>query len=307
MRILRMATKNLHKPVLLKEAIDILDLEEGDVYLDATLGMGGHAEEVWKRLGNRVEILGIDADSEAVAIAEERLALDGAKPKFATLNFKNLDRVEELLRERPNKILFDLGWNRRQFDSPAGAGRGFSFQKDEPLFMTFSQDPNEARFTAYDIVNFWEQENLETIIRAYGEERFAGRIARRIVEARGEKTIKTSRELAEIVKKAVPLWYRFKKIHPATRTFQGLRIAVNDELKALEEGLDKGFEILKKGGRMVVISFHSLEDRIVKNFYKQKAEAGEAEILTKKPIIPTEEEIRENPRSRSAKLRALKK
>lgn len=294
----------MHESVLLKEAIDMLELEEGDVYLDATLGMGGHAEEVWRRWGSKITILGIDADSQSVEIAQARFETQDAKGKFATLNFREIERVEELLGVRPNKILFDLGWNRRQFDSPAGEGRGFSFQKDEPLIMAFSQDRSKIAFTAYDIVNSWEEKNLETIIRAYGEEKFSSRIARQIVEARAEKKIKTSGELAEIIKKAVPMWYRFKKIHPATKTFQALRITVNDELRALEEGLEKAFAI---GERIAVISFHSLEDRIVKNFYRQKEEAGLAQILTKKPITPTEEEIRENPRARSAKLRVIKK
>lgn len=297
-----------HTPVLLKEVIEVLDIHEGDVYLDATVGHGGHAEEVFKRLGKRVEIVGIDADSEAVGIARLRLEMLGAEPKLATLNFRNLEKVNQILEtESPNKILFDLGWNREQFDpGEGGVGKGFSFQKDEPLLMTFG-DTTSSTFNASDIVNSWDEENIETILEAYGEERFAKRIAEAIIKSREEKTITTSGQLREIVKKATPIWYHFKKIHPATRTFQALRIAVNDELQALKEGLEKAVEILKNEGRIAVISFHSLEDRIVKNFFREIEKKNKGAIITKKPITASEEEISNNPRARSAKLRALKK
>jgi len=295
----------VHESVLLKESIDGLELEVGDVYLDATLGSGGHMEEVWRRLKNQVLIAGIDADEMSVDISRERLDLSGAKPKLVVLNFRNIDKAPEILGiKNPTKILFDLGWSSDQFDE---GGRGFSFQKDEPLLMTFKKEIKEEDTTASDVVNRWSEESLADVIYGYGEERYARRIAKAIVSARAEKEIKTSGELAEIVKNAVPIFYRFSRIHPATKTFQAIRIAVNDELRALEEGLTKGFQILNKGGRMAVISFHSLEDRIVKRFFKARKEDGDGEIINKKPIIPSEEEISKNYKSRSAKLRIIKK
>jgi len=298
-----------HTSVLLKETIDGLDLLDGDIYLDATLGAGGHMEEVWNRKKNQIILAGIDADEMSVTIASERLEISGAKPKLAVLNFRNIEKVPEILQiKNPTKILFDLGWRSDQFDTPDGeVGRGFSFQKDEPLLMTFKKEASKEDTTAYDVVNHWREENLADVIYGYGEERYARRIAKAIVESRKKKSIETSKELAEIVKSAVPMFYRFGRIHPATRTFQAIRIAVNDELQALEEGLNKGFEILENNGRMAVISFHSLEDRIVKNFFRTKVAEEKGELINKKPITPNEEELKNNPRSRSAKLRIIKK
>jgi len=294
-----------HESVLLKESIDGLELKPGDVYLDATLGSGGHMEEVWQRLNNKVVIAGIDADQMSVDISKERMDLLNAKPKLAVLNFRNINKAPEILDiKNPTKILFDLGWSSDQFDE---GGRGFSFQKDEPLLMTFKNEIKEEDTTANDVVNHWSEESLADVIYGYGEEKYARRIAKAIVGVRETKEIKTSGELAEIVKNAVPIFYRFGRIHPATRTFQAIRIAVNDELQALKEGLTKGFEILEKGGRMAVISFHSLEDRIVKNFFREIKDEGKGEIINKKPIIPTQEEIFKNHKSRSAKLRIIQK
>ena len=294
-----------HESVLLKEAIDGLNLEDGDIYLDATVGSGGHMEEVWRRKKNDVLLSGIDADEMSITITRERLDLCGAKPKLAVLNFRNIDKAPEILGiKNPTKILFDLGWGSDQFDE---GGRGFSFQKDEPLIMTFKNNPDEDDTTAYDAVNRWSEENLADVIYGYGEEKYARRIARAIVEERQKKAIETSKELSEVVNKAVPIFYRFGRIHPATKTFQAIRIAVNDELRALEEGIQKGFGILEKGGRMAVISFHSLEDRIVKNFFKLQALEEKAELINKKPIIASDEELNKNPRARSAKLRIIQK
>jgi len=295
----------LHTPVLLKEVIDGLSLQRGDIYLDATLGGGGHAEEVWKRMGNSVQIAGIDLDETALEIARNKLEMAGCKPKLTLQNFRNIDRAVEILDiENPSKIVFDLGWNSMQVEE---GERGFSFQKDEPLLMTFSKEENPEVTTAYDIVNFWQEENIADIIYAYGEETFSRRIAKKIVEEREKCEIKSSLQLAEIVKSAVPIFYRFGRIHPATKTFQAIRIAVNDELQALKEGLEKAFKLLKKDGRMAVISFHSLEDRIVKTFFKGLEEKDELEIINKKPIIAGEEEIERNRKSRSAKLRIIRK
>jgi 16S rRNA (cytosine1402-N4)-methyltransferase len=302
-----------HTSVLLKETIDELSFQDGDIYLDATVGSGGHIEEVWKRWGSKVILAGIDADEMSITITKEKLELSGAKPKLAVLNFRNIDKAIEILEIRnPTKMLFDLGWSSDQFlgeDSEEfkEIGRGFSFQKDEPLVMTFKQNPDETETTAHDVANRWSEESLADVIYGYGEEKYSRRIAKAIVEARKQSEIKTSKQLADIVKNAVPIFYRFGRIHPATRTFQAIRIAVNDELKALEEGLTKGFEILKDGGRIAVISFHSLEDRIVKNIFRKNVAEGKGKLINKKPIIANEEELIRNPRSRSAKLRILQK
>ena len=295
----------MHIPVLLNEVIENLSFEDKDVYLDATLGAGGHMEEIYKRFGKSVALVGIDADETAASIARERLELLGAQPKIAVLNFRNIDKVPELLGvETPNKILFDLGWNSMQVEE---SGRGFSFNRDEPLQMTFAKDGESSVFTAYDVVNKWEEENIADVIYGYGEEKHSRKIARAIVEARAIKPITTSLELAENIKQSVGFFYRISKIHPATRTFQAIRIAVNDELETLKVGLEKAFEIVKVGGRIGVISFHSLEDRIVKNFFKKMSDENNGVVLTKKPIIATDQEIKFNPRSRSAKLRVIKK
>ncbi|OHA93221.1 MAG: 16S rRNA (cytosine(1402)-N(4))-methyltransferase [Candidatus Zambryskibacteria bacterium RIFCSPHIGHO2_12_FULL_38_34] len=294
-----------HESVLLKEIIDGLSLEDGDIYLDATVGSGGHMEEVWRKKKDRVVLAGIDADEMSVTITREKLGLSGAKVKLSVLNFRNIDKAPDILDiKNPTKILFDLGWSSDQFSE---GERGFSFQKDEPLLMTFKNDLKEDDTTAYDVVNKWSEENLAAVLYGYGEERYSRRIAKAITEKRMEKPIETSKELAEIVKNSVPIFYRFGRIHPATRSFQAIRIAVNDELHALEEGIQKGFQILEKGGRIAVISFHSLEDRIVKNFFKSQALENKGELINKKPITPSDEEINKNPRSRSAKLRIIKK
>ncbi len=294
-----------HGSVLLKEVIEGLSFQDGDIYLDATVGSGGHMEAVWEKMKERVMLGGIDADETSISISRERLDLAGAKPKLAVLNFRNIEKASEMLGvSAPTKILFDLGWSTDQFEE---GGRGFSFQKDEPLIMTFNQDVGEDGTTALDVINRWSEESLADVIFGYSEEKYARRIARAIVAERKTGEIKTSGQLAEIIKQAVPVFYRFGRLHPATKTFQAVRIAVNDELKALEEGLRKGFEILGKEGRMAVISFHSLEDRIVKNFFRTLRADSKAELINKKPIVPSEEEINKNPKSRSAKLRILKK
>ncbi len=294
----------VHESVLLKEAIDGLDITEGDVYLDATLGGGGHLLEVWKRHQNAVSLFGIDADQVSLSIAEERLKLEGVDSKTTVLNFRNIEKVKELFDKTPSKILFDLGWNTVQFEE---GGRGFSFKHDEPLLMTFKDSLNEEDTSAYDVVNTWAEESLADVIYGYGEEKFARRIAKKIVEARSVSPIKTSKQLSDIVVSAVPIFYRFGRLHPSTKTFQAIRIAVNDELKALEEGLKKSFDILAPSGRIAVISFHSLEDRIVKNFFRDIVQQERGENIYKKPITPSEQEIERNPRSRSAKLRIIKK
>ena len=294
-----------HIPVLLHEVIDGLDLKPGDIFVDGTLGGGGHSEEVLKRFGNRVKIIGIDLDSDAVRRSEERLGQSQGDIKFIEGSFRNLNAILDSLNIKGvDKILLDLGLSSNQFEE---SGRGFSFQKNEPLIMSFKKDLKEADLTAKEILNTWDLENIITIIKSYGEEKFAWKIAKAIVERREVKPIETTFDLVEIIKSATPKFYHHRKIHPTTKTFQALRITVNDEIESLKEGIRKGFEILNNGGRLAVISFHSLEDRVVKQFFKEKGTEGQAKILTKRPIIPSDEEIGQNPRSRSSKLRIIEK
>ncbi|MFA6397955.1 MAG: 16S rRNA (cytosine(1402)-N(4))-methyltransferase RsmH [Candidatus Paceibacterota bacterium] len=294
-----------HKPVLLKESIEGLEIKPGDVFFDGTLGSAGHSEKVCKLYGKEVRIIGTDLDEDALIRATEKLEKNNCNFSVHHFNYRNLDKVlEELGIEEVDKILLDLGISSDQLEV---SGRGFSFQKNEPLLMTMKKEITENDLTAKEIVNTWDEENIADIIYGYGEEKFSRSIAKKIFEARKEKPIETTFELVEIVKSAVPSFYRRGRINPATKTFQALRITVNDEMEGLKEALLKGFNHLKKGGRMAVISFHSLEDRLVKNFYKEKKELGFAKLINKKPMIPSEEEIRENGRSRSSKLRILEK
>jgi 16S rRNA (cytosine1402-N4)-methyltransferase len=295
----------MHIPVLLQETLDGLVLQTGDRVFEGTVGLGGHSEEICKKIGTEGVYIGTDEDEHALARAEERLASYPCKKIFALENFRNLDRV--LDKEGipfVDKMLFDIGLSNLQLEEP---GRGFSFKRDEPLRMTFRVTPREDDLTAREIVNEWGADTLTDIFTGYGEERFAWRIAQAIVTARTAKPIETTSELAEIVKKAVPVFARFGKIHPATKVFQAIRIAVNDELNALKEGLTKGFAHLSPGGRMAVISFHSLEDRIIKNFFRTWADEGKGTLVVKKPITPSIEELERNPKSRSAKLRIIEK
>ena len=295
----------IHKTVLLHEAIDGLDIKNGDIFVDGTLGGGGHSEEVAKRFGDSVVMIGIDLDPEAISRATARLSSLNSNAKYLQGSFRNIDTLLNSVGvTKVNKILLDIGLSSNQFED---SGRGFSFQKDEPLIMSFKKELKPEDLTAREIVNTWELENIATILSAYGEEQFSWKIAKAIVARREIKPIETTTDLVEIIKIATPKWYHHKKIHPATKTFQALRITVNDEIESLKDGVIKGFELLEKDGRLAVISFHSIEDRIVKNFYKEKVDEGVGKILTKKPIIPTETEIKENPRSRSAKLRIIQK
>ena len=301
----------IHISVLLHEALDGLDLKEGQIFVDATVNSGGHSSVVLEKFGKTIKIVGIDVDAEALMRAKVNLIdpQDGYQHEhdvhLVESNFRNLDTaLDSIGVGQVDAFLFDLGVSSNQIDD---SGRGFSFKRNEPLLMTLKSKPQGDDTTAYEVVNEWAEDTLADIIFGFGEEKFARRIARGIVEARAKEPIKTSEQLAEIITQSTPLFYRFKKIHPATRTFQAIRIAVNDELTAIKEGLRKAFERLKPGGRMAVISFHSLEDRIVKHYFKDLVDAGTARAVTKKPIAPTEQEQAENPRSRSAKLRIIEK
>ena len=298
------ATK--HVSVLLHESIDTLNLSEGKIFIDGTLGGGGHSAFVAEKFGSDVEIIGLDRDADALTRSEERLRTltTNFYPKLES--FKNIDSVLKGLGIKfVDAILLDLGISSDQLEA---VGRGFSFQRDEPLDMSMTTG---EEFTAKTIVNEFDEKALELILRGFGEEKFAWRIAREIVNRRnpalGGKPFETTFELVEAVRAATPAAYHRGKLHPATRTFQAIRIAVNAELATLEQGLEKGFEALSIGGRFAVISFHSLEDRIVKNYFKEKIAEGRARAISKKPITPSEEEVTQNPRSRSAKLRVIEK
>jgi len=293
----------VHKSVLLQEVLTDLALEKGNVFVDGTVNGGGHSVAVVERFGKDISIIGIDLDTDALLRAKERLARGDVT--LVNDSFRNIDSVLDTTGyKQVDKILFDLGLSSNQFEE---SGRGFTFQKDEPLSMSFKKEGGVKGFTAYDIVNSWDEENIADVVYGYGEERYSRRIARGIIERRVIAPIKTTFELVEVIKSAVPSSYQHRKIHPATKTFQALRIAVNDELGSLRDGLSKGFERLRPAGRMAVISFHSTEDRIVKNFFKDQVSEKRGELIHKKPLVAGEKELAENPRSRSAKLRTIQK
>jgi 16S rRNA (cytosine1402-N4)-methyltransferase len=295
----------VHKTVLLHETIDGLAITPQDIVVDATLNAAGHTKEVIHRFADKVKIYGIDADSDALLRAQNTLANTKSNVTFILSNFRNLKKVLE--KEHVSKVhrfIFDLGLSSDQLET---SGRGFSFRKEEPLLMTFSKNPTPDELTAEYVVNEFQEENLVTVIRGFGEEKFAYRIAKAIVKARELNPIKTSKELADIVTSAVPMFYRKGKIHPATKTFQAIRMVVNNELEVLEQTLKDAFELLSPGGRIAVITFHSLEDRVVKHIFKLYKDQNQGILINKKPILPTPQEISSNPRSRSAKLRIIQK
>lgn len=291
----------LHVPVLVTEVVTGLLLKKGDIVLDGTLGHGGHARLLGEAIGPRGTLIGLELDRDALAVAEENLKDLSVKKVLRQANYRNLDQV---LHEEGigglDVVLLDLGIGSHQIES----GRGFSFMEDAPLSMSFSQEENV--FSAKALIRAASELELQQIIRGYGDERNARRIARAIVEARIKGPIEKASDLGRIIREAVPR-KPWQKIDPATKTFQALRIAVNDELGALSEALPKAWSALRERGRLGVISFHSLEDRIVKHFFKEKEVEGVGRRITKKPITAGSTEIKENPRSRSAKLRIIKK
>ncbi|MDQ5901581.1 MAG: rRNA (cytosine1402-N4)-methyltransferase [Patescibacteria group bacterium] len=297
----------MHKTVLLHESVDALNLTKGGIYVDCTAGAGGHTEEIVKRMNDQVKVIGLDLDEDALKRSEERIKNTNLKSDvlWRLSNFRNFDSVlsEEKI-EKVDGFLLDLGFSSYQIED---SGRGFSFLRDEPLEMTLQKTAGPADITAKMIVNEWSEESIANIIYGYGNERFSRRIAREIVSVREKELIETTSQLVGIIENAVPFFYRKGRIHPATKTFQALRIAVNDELGALEEFLEKSFDFLNQDGRIAIISFHSLEDRIVKNFFRKKKDEKEGVLVVKKPIVPKDEELKENPRSRSAKLRIIQK
>lgn len=287
----------IHIPVLQKEVIQYLDPKPNENFVDATIGEGGHTTLILAKNRPKGKVLGIDTDPEQM----ENIKHIELKDRLILVNdsYANLKEIVKKYNFKSIKgILFDLGISSWHLEE---SGRGFSFQREEPLDMRFNQ---KSRLQAKDIVNTWPEKEIGQILREYGEERFSRRIAKEIVETRKKNPIKSTFQLVELIKKSTPSWYQRKRIHFATKTFQALRIAVNNELETIKQGLEQALDILEKGGRLVAISFHSLEDRIVKNFLKEKAKQGIIKVETKKPIKPCFEEIKTNKRSRSAKLRA---
>ena len=291
-----------HKTVLKEEAITALALTPSSSVVDCTLGAGGHARRILDVLNESGQFIGFDRDASSIASNQELL---NAKAQVELIE-ANFAKIKSELTKRsvtPTAILADLGWRSEQFE---GGGKGFSFLHDEPLLMTYG-DPEQYDFTARDIVNEWDESSIADIVFHYGEERSARRITSAIVTARETAPIETSTQLADLITQAVPPFRRRQRIHPATKTFQALRIAVNDELSVLKTLLEDGFDLLAPGGRMAIITFHSLEDRIVKQYFKSLAGEGLGELPHRKPVTANEEELAENPRARSAKLRTIEK
>lgn len=305
-----------HVPVLLNECIECLNIKEGGVYVDGTLGGGGHSSCVLKKLNNTGRVIGIDRDSEALSHTSEKLKeysnVTYVKDKHE--NIKNI--LLELGIEKVDGVLLDLGVSSYQLDEPS---RGFSYMHDAPLDMRMNKD---QEFTAYDVVNKYSEERLSEIFFEYGEEKYSKSIARKIVDNRKTKTIETTFQLVDIIKSAIPAAARNEKQHPAKRVFQAIRIEVNSELVDLENALKDAIMSLKPGGRLLVITFHSLEDRIVKKTFETmqgkctcppdfpKCICGYksyGKVITKKPIVACTEELENNPRSRSAKLRVFER
>ena len=305
--------KPIHLPVLSEEVVSCLITRPEGIYVDATLGMGGHTKSILDCTNSRSLVIGLDVDEEAISISREALSRYNGHVIYRNSNFSDVDKVLDSLDIREvDGIIADLGMSSYQIES---SERGFSFMREEPLDMRM--DPR-LRFTAYDLVNEMTMDEISRVLKMYGEEKWSRRIAKRIVETRKESPIKTSAELARVVSLAIPKKFHPARIHPATKTFQALRIAVNNELENIREFIGKAVTRLRTGGRLVIISFHSLEDRLVKTSFLKMASpcvcppdmpvcgCGRKRILkvvTRSPIIPGDEEIMNNPRARSAKMR----
>jgi 16S rRNA (cytosine1402-N4)-methyltransferase len=287
---------------MVEEVMDLLRCEPGRIYVDGTLGEGGHAEEILKRTGPDGMIIGMEWDQEAIDEAEKRLKPYGHRTRIFRENFIHLPEILKRLKiETVDGILLDLGVCSLQLDEEA---RGFSFRGEGPLDMRMDQ---RGECTAADLVNGLPLAELERILFEVGEERWAKRISRAIVSEREKEPIRTARALSKIIYRAIPKRYQSRRIDPATRTFQALRIEVNKELEHLKEILETGWKVLKEGGRICILSFHSLEDRMVKEAFRRLEKEGVIRILTRRPSTPSEEEAKENPRARSAKLRCAER
>ena len=306
-----------HKSVLLNETIDGLNIKPDGIYVDGTLGGGGHAYEVCRRLGEKGSIVGIDQDAAAIEAASARLKDFGEKVTIVRSNYCDMkSKLHELGIDKVDGIVLDLGVSSYQLDT---AERGFSYREDAPLDMRMD---TRQKMTARDIVNDYEEMELYRVIRDYGEDKFAKNIAKHIVAARKVKPIETTGELTEIIRASIPMKYQKKSGHPAKRTFQAIRIELNRELEVLKDSLDDMIDLLNSGGRLCIITFHSLEDRIVKSAFRKNenpctcpsdfpvcvcGKVSKGSILTRKPILPSEEEMEENSRAKSAKLRIFER
>jgi 16S rRNA (cytosine1402-N4)-methyltransferase len=294
--------KTVHVPVLLQEVIELLAIKPDDVVVDCTAGGGGYAEAILGLLGKDGKYVAIDADQDALMRVTARVH-DDVRLKCIQGNFRDLERLlAEHNVTHVTKIVADLGFSSDQL---AVSGRGFSLDKDEPLLMTYVSEIGPEVLTAWHVVNEWSESSLADVIYGYGGETRARRIAAAIVTEREEKPITTARELAEVVKAVFPK--RHMRVHPATKTFQAIRIAVNDELGALDALLGQAIDRLMPKGRAAVVSFHSIEDRTVKHAFRNAVKAGYGILVTDKPLVPTQEEITSNKRARSAKLRVFEK
>ncbi len=306
-----------HVSVLLNECIENLNIKPDGVYVDCTMGGAGHSKEIVKRLSKNGLFIGFDQDKNAIETAKERLKDYSDRVKFIHSNFENLkEELEKIGVYKIDGVLADLGVSSHQLDE---ADRGFSYMQDAPLDMRMDIRKD---FSAYDVVNAYSEEELARIIKEYGEDNWSKRIAKFIVEKRSEKEIKTTGELVDVIKSAIPKKARIDGPHPAKRTFQAIRIEVNNELGVINKMINDAVSIMNEGGRVCIITFHSLEDRIVKNEFKYLAtdcicpphflmcqcdKEALVKVITRKPILPTKNEIEENPRSRSAKLRVCER
>ena len=302
-----------HKSVLLNETIDGLNIKPDGIYVDGTLGGGGHASEVARRLSDKGSIIGIDQDAAAIEAAGIRLKDFGEKVTIVRSNYCDMkSKLHELGIDKVDGIVLDLGVSSYQLDT---AERGFSYREDAPLDMRMD---TRQKMTARDIVNDYTEADLYRVIRDYGEDKFAKNIAKHIVQARAVKPVETTAELSEIIRASIPMKFQKKSGHPAKRTFQAIRIELNRELDVLRDSLDDMIDLLNPGGRLCIITFHSLEDRIVKSAFRKNenpctcppdfpvcvcGKKSKGSIITKKPILPSEEELEYNSRSKSAKLR----
>jgi len=294
-----MLMKPHHDTVLLEEAINVLEIAPNDVVVDATVGGAGHFARLLSILDSSGTLIGIDADADAIERARTVVSKQTTRIELVEDNFRNLASILDRLNiSKIDKSLFDLGWSGFQLDS----GRGFSFQKDEPLLMTYGKNTSHS---VAEIINSSSENELTDILRTFGEERFARPIAHEIVHERQNARILTTSDLVSVIETATPVWYQHKRVHPATRTFQALRIAVNDELGAIREGLTSAIERTNSGGRIAVITFHSIEDRIVKHLFRDFADNKKGTVVTRKPIVPSSKEVTDNRRARSAKLRVF--
>lgn len=297
-----MSEEALHLPVMAREVEEFLNPQAGGCFLDGTLGLAGHSALIAQKIGSSGRLIALDKDQKALALARKKLSTFTGKVDLVHSDFRDFDVVlKKLGVDAVDGMLFDLGISSFQLDAPE---RGFSFRSEGPLDMRMNQD---ALTSAADIINTLQEEELANVIFTFGEERFSRRIAKAIVQYRARKKIETTKELEEIIFTSVPVSYRRQKIHPATRTFQAIRIAVNRELESLQLVMDKCADYLKEGGRIGVISFHSLEDRIVKEKFKSFAKSGIMTLIVKKPLRPSDDEIKSNPRARSARFRVAER